>query len=102
MEPTNDSALRSFVPVAEDSHFPIQNLPYGVFRRPAVGDRPRVGVAIGDRVLDLAVLESRGLLRGPALAGRVVFGEPTLNAFMSLGREAWRQVRAEVSRLLRA
>ena len=59
MSPSNDPALRSFVPVAPDSHFPIQNLPYGIFRR--TGDMPRVGVAIGDHVLDLAVLEARWL-----------------------------------------
>ena len=35
MNPTNDPALRSFVPVPPVSHFPIQNLPYGVFRRQA-------------------------------------------------------------------
>src|SRR4051812_40292447 len=60
MNPTNDPALRSFVPVAPESHFPIQNLPYGVFRR---GPGPaRVGVAIGDAVLDLTLLEQCGLL----------------------------------------
>jgi fumarylacetoacetase len=46
MDP-NDPKLRSFVPVAPDSHFPIQNLPYGVFTTPA-NYTPRIGVAIGD------------------------------------------------------
>ncbi|MEK6249235.1 MAG: hypothetical protein N2C12_13720, partial [Planctomycetales bacterium] len=55
-----NSDFKSFVPVDDDSHFPIQNLPYGVFRS---GDRePRVGVAIGNNVLDLAELEQQGLL----------------------------------------
>ena len=59
MNPTNDPALRSFVPVAADSHFPIQNLPYGVFARRGE-DTPRIGVAIGEMVLDLALLAQRG------------------------------------------
>jgi fumarylacetoacetase len=101
MNPTNDPALRSFVPVPPESHFPIQNLPYGVFTRPG-GDGPHVGVAIGDRVLDLTVLEMRGQLRVPAPDGRRVFGGGTLNAFLALGRPAWSATRAAVSRLLRA
>jgi fumarylacetoacetase len=99
MDPTTDPALRSWVPVPPESHFPIQNLPYGVFRR--TGDVPRVGVAIGEHVLDLAAVEAAGLLDAPALRGRAVFGQPTLNDFMALGRPAWREARATVSRLLR-
>jgi fumarylacetoacetase-like protein len=48
----NDPKLRSFIDVAPDSHFPIQNLPYGVFSAKD-GLAPRIGVAIGDTVLDL-------------------------------------------------
>jgi fumarylacetoacetase len=100
MDPTTDPALRSWVAVAPESHFPIQNLPYGVFR-PRPGDLPRVGVAIGDHVLDLAALEAAGLLDTPALRGRAVFGQPALNDFMALGRRAWREARETISRLLR-
>ena len=52
----NDPALKSFIEVASDSHFPIQNLPYGIFR-PSIAAAPRVGVAIGDWVLDLAMIK---------------------------------------------
>src|SRR5690242_6414446 len=100
MDPTNDPSLRSFVPVAPESHFPIQNLPYGVFRRP--GEAPCVGVAIGDLVLDLALLEQENLLDVPSLRGRRVFAEPALNAFLALGRTAWGEARARISQLLRA
>jgi fumarylacetoacetase len=100
MDPTTDPALRSWVPVPPESHFPIQNLPYGIFR-PRPGDFPRVGVAIGDHVLDLAAVEAAGLFDTPALRGRAVFGQPTLNDFLALGRPAWREARAAVSRLLR-
>ncbi len=100
MDPTTDPGLRSWVPVDPESHFPIQNLPYGVFR-PRPGDAPRVGVAIGAHILDLAALEAAGLFATPALRGGAVFGQPTLNDFMALGRPVWREARATVSRLLR-
>src|SRR5437867_3931966 len=101
MNPTTDASLRSFLPVAVDSHFPIQNLPYGVFRRRS-GGLPSIGVGIGEYVLDLGVLEAHSLLTGPALRHHRVFGGRTLNAFMALGRAAWSEARAAVSRLLRA
>jgi fumarylacetoacetase len=100
MIPANDPGLRSFVSVAEDSHFPIQNLPYGVFKRRGERQR-RVGVAIGDQVLDLTVLEERGMLHVPA-AGGPVFAGGVLNAFLALGRSAWSTARAAISELLRA
>jgi fumarylacetoacetase len=100
MNPVNDPGLRSFVSVAEDSHFPIQNLPYGVFTR-RNDNRPHVGVAIGDQVLDLTVLEERGMLNLPASAGSV-FAGGSLNTFLALGRTTWSAARATISRLLRA
>ncbi len=101
MNPTNDPALRSFVPIPADGLFPIQNLPYGVFRRRAGGTTPAVGVAIGDFVLDLSVLEARGLLDGALARGRALFQQGSLNAFMALGPAAWSRVRSTISRLLR-
>jgi fumarylacetoacetase len=95
----NDPKLRSFVPVARDSHFPIQNLPYGVFTTPA-NYTPRVGVAIGELVLDLSVLEQAGLLE--PVPGERLFNRPTLNAFIERGPDVWRRARATVSDLLRA
>jgi len=96
----NDHLQRSFVPYPPDSHFPIQNLPYGVFRRP--GATPRIGVAIGDQILDLAELEGRGFFAELALGSEPVFQQPALNRFLSLGRDAWRRVRATLTRLLSA
>ncbi|MBP7147297.1 MAG: fumarylacetoacetase [Acidobacteria bacterium] len=100
LDQTRDPGLRSFVPVARDSHFPIQNLPFGVFR-PLPGGRPRVGVAIGEMVLDLSAIEEAGLFPGTVLAGRRVFGTGRLNEFLALGRNAWREARIAVSGLLR-
>ncbi len=93
----NDPALKSFIEVAEQSDFPIQNLPLGVFST-ASQPQARAGVAIGDWVLDLSVLESRGLLKP---AANTVFGDATLNAFIGLGRTVWRETREAISRLLR-
>ena len=91
--------LKSFVAVARDSHFPIQNLPYGVFTTPA-NYAPRVGVAIGDLVLDLSVLEQAGLI--DVVPGERLFNRSTLNAFIERGPEVWRRAREAISELLRA
>jgi fumarylacetoacetase len=78
--------------------FPIENLPYGVF---SVGaGTPRVGVAIGDQILDLSVMEAAGVLR-PA-PEQIVFDRPDINAFMALGASAWRSTRAAITDLLAA
>jgi fumarylacetoacetase len=83
----------SWVPVPDGSPFPLQNLPYGVFSRP--GETPRVGVAIGDHVLDLAGLAADGLL-----GRREWFAAASLNAFMAAGPAAWHPVRARLTELL--
>ncbi|MDH3283784.1 MAG: fumarylacetoacetase [Acidobacteriota bacterium] len=96
---TIEPGRKSFVPVMADSHFPIQNLPYGVFR-PSPGARARVGVAIGEMVLDLSLLEEAGLFDGPQLSNERVFRRPRLNELMALGRPAWREARARIAELL--
>lgn len=97
-DPTVDPALGSWIPVPVDSEFPIQNLPYGVFRRP--GEAARVGVAIGNRILDLDIVAEAGLLDGYAELPWGVFAQESLNPFMALGHEVWRAVRRRVSSLL--
>src|SRR6266540_2191302 len=101
--------LESFIEVPADSHFPLENLPFGVFQPKEA--RPRVGVAIGDLIVDLSVLEEVGHFRSsefqePALSasrtGRSVFSEDSLNAFLALGRPAWRKAREVVQHLLSA
>jgi len=94
----NDPKLRSFIDVDPSSDFPIQNLPYGMFFTPEQPDL-RVGVAIGDFVLDLAALEAAGLIRFDNAKG--VFAQPSLNAFMALGPAVWSKTRARISALLR-
>ncbi|WP_184259117.1 fumarylacetoacetase [Rhodopseudomonas rhenobacensis] len=92
----NDPSLRSFVTVDPRSDFPIQNLPYGVFST-ASQPSPRIGVAIGEFVLDLAALASAGLLDVPG----DVFAQGAINGFMALGLEAWSATRARISEVLR-
>ena len=90
--------MKSFIDVRPDSHFPIQNLPFGVFS-PA-GGAPRVGVAIGEFVLDLAVLEERGHFRAAEFQGVAAFSTGALNSFLALGRPAWRKAREVIQHLL--
>lgn len=96
LDDTTEPGRRSFIPVDVNSSFPIQNLPFGVFR-PAAG-QPRCGVAIGDFVLDLAVLDEAGML--PSLGEKGLFSDSTLNRFAALGRPAWRSLRCRLSQLL--
>ncbi|WP_108819523.1 fumarylacetoacetase [Pseudovibrio sp. Alg231-02] len=80
---------------APHCHFPIQNLPYGVFAKN--GEEPRCGVAIGDMVVDMAVLESAGLLKAGGTT--TVFDKPTLNDFMGLGKTSWDSIREQLTSL---
>jgi fumarylacetoacetase len=100
MDKTHDPALRAWVASANEpgAAFPIQNLPFGVFRRAGSADRFRIGIAIGDRILDLAACAEAGVFDTAEL--RAVCAEPDLNALMALGRPAARAIRAQVSALL--
>jgi fumarylacetoacetase len=90
-----DQASQSWVTVAAGSHFPLQNLPYGVF---SAGDGPgRAGVAIGELVLDLAALVEAGLLAG---GNPSWFSAGSLNRFMAAGPGAWTATRDRVTELL--
>ncbi len=99
---TLDPARRSWVPSANapDTDFPIQNLPFCVFRRD--GEAPRVGVAIGEEIVDVSAALARGLLHGEALPAAEACRESTLNALMALGRLPARALRTQLSELLRA
>ncbi len=85
LDRTHDPQLESWIESANvpGGDFPIQNLPFGVFRRKATKEPPRGGVAIGDQILDLAALE--------------VKTGPSLNGIAALGRPAWRRLRARLS-----
>ena len=93
---TIDKNLTSFIDIAADSDFSIHNLPYGIFSDTVDGKR-RAGVAIGEQVLDLSVLEAEGLL---SLDGGSYFDQPTLNAFIDSGRDNWTKARITIQTLL--
>ena len=90
--------LKSFIEVPVDSYFPIQNLPFGVFQ--PKGGKPRVGVAIGDLVVDLSVLEELDHFSSQEFRGEEVFSGDSLNGFLALGRPAWRKTREILQELL--
>src|SRR3954449_11194451 len=88
LDATHDPDLKSWVESANGpaSDFPIQNLPFGVFRRKGTQEKPRGGIAIGDQVFDLAAL---GIDTGP-----------TLNGIAAAGPAAWRRLRKQISKTL--
>jgi fumarylacetoacetase len=90
--------MRSWVESANapEGHFPLQNLPYGVFSR--WGELPRCGVAIGDYVLDLAALAEDGALFSEEAS--FAFHQPGLNDFMGLGAAEWAAARDRLMELL--
>src|SRR5437879_13736503 len=92
------SPLRSFIEVPADSHFPIQDLPFGIFE-PRDG-KARVGVAIGDLIVDLSVLDELGHFRSSEFRGRNVFSEDSLNAFLALGGRQCRKTAEFVHHLI--
>ncbi|KAI3973845.1 hypothetical protein MKX01_030421 [Papaver californicum] len=94
-------AMKSFVEVDADSHFPLENLPFGVFK-PSGEELPRPGVAIGNFVLDLSVITSAGLLNGQNLNNSDCFLQPSLNKFLAMGRPAWKEARSTIQKLLSA
>jgi fumarylacetoacetase len=102
LDETHDPALRSFVTSANDpdTDFPIQNLPLGAFSD-TLGPAPRLGVAIGDRVLDLTRAARSGRLDTALSDVRDACTASTLNALMALGQDRCRALRLEVSRWLR-
>ena len=91
------------MPYPADTHFTIQNLPYGVYRRRGQAGDAHVGVAIGDQVLDLHVLAEAGLFADAAhLQGGACFKSGALNEFMGLGKVAWDEARALLTQWLSA
>jgi fumarylacetoacetase len=92
--------LKTFIKVAPDSHFPLENLPFGVFQPKA--SNARVGVAIGDLIVDLSVMEELGHFRSPEFQNQKVFSDDSLNSFFALGRPAWRMTREILQHLLSA
>jgi fumarylacetoacetase len=94
----NNPELKSWVEVPVNSDFPIQNLPFGIFKTRYLS--PVAGVAIGSHVLDLVYLHENGFLDGLGLPTGI-FNQKYLNDFIALGRKTTRAVRNRISELLR-
>jgi fumarylacetoacetase len=105
LDSTNDPALRSWVDAANDpaSDFPIQNLPFGVFRRRAAraAAPPRVGVAIGDQIVDVVGCLEAGLLAPEEATAAAYCRSGRLNELMACGRERVSVLRRALSEALR-
>ena len=103
LDDTHDPALRSWVPSAHvaGTDFPIQNLPFGRFRR-AGGLQPwRIGVAIGEQVLDLAQVAEQPGWTDEQLEWLMPLAQGEMNHFLAQGPRARRAVRALLSQGLR-
>ena len=101
MNQTHDPGRISWVMSAQGhTDFPIQNLPYCVFRRRGAESFRAVGIAIGDEILDIGAARAAGGLTGRAAVAAQACTTPTLNALMALGPEHWSALRSEVSALL--
>lgn len=97
---TTHTSLQSWVSVPSGSDFPIQNLPYGIFK---IGNgAPRAGVAIGEQILDLSLLFEGGFLSNCGLPAKNVFAADTLNEYIALGKPVWAAVRKRLTELLTA
>ncbi|PIQ50194.1 MAG: fumarylacetoacetase [Cytophagales bacterium CG12_big_fil_rev_8_21_14_0_65_40_12] len=95
----NDPKLSTWVEIPENSDFPIQNLPFGIFKTDYLA--PGAGVRIGDLVLDLTYMYENGYFDGLELPAGI-FNQAYLNDFMALGKAKTREVRNRISELLSA
>ncbi|MCU0925752.1 MAG: fumarylacetoacetase [Hydrogenophaga sp.] len=100
---THDASVKSWLAAANvpGTDFPIQNLPFGVFRRAGSNEAFRGGVAIGDQILDLAALPRSLGMKGLAREAALACSEPVLNALLAMGSDAWRALRHALFAALR-
>ncbi|GET46250.1 fumarylacetoacetase [Capnocytophaga felis] len=88
--------LQTWIDVSEDSDFPIQNIPFGVFLTP--DDVVTIGTRIGDTAIDLGAMHRLGYFKGIALADDI-FSQDCLNDFISDGKKTWRLVRNRIAKI---
>lgn len=104
LDATHDQTTLSWVASANDPHgdFPVQNLPFGVFRRGGSNQTFRGGVAIGAEILDLCALAATGILSDELLAQALqLAAAPSLNGLMAEGPSVWQALRLALFGLLR-
>ena len=89
--------LTSWISYNEDCDFSIYNIPFGIFS--TKNKSPRVGIAIGDKVLDLAGVAKQGFFDKIKI-DKKVFSQNTLNDFISAGKPKTKKVRLTLQKLL--
>jgi fumarylacetoacetase len=101
---TNDPRAQSWLATANAPacDFPLQNLPFAIFRRENSTEALRGGVAIGDQIVDLAALAAAGIFEGDAARGVHAGAESSLNTLMQLGGPVWRALRSALFTSLQA
>jgi fumarylacetoacetase len=90
--------MKSWIAVPDNSDFPIENIPFGIFSTSGNG-APRAGIAIGKQILDLSVIHDAGLFDGLGITSGA-FNRSTLNDFIALGRPVWTATRNRIIDLL--
>src|SRR6185437_3209396 len=100
---THDPALECWVESARtpETDFPLQNLPFAVFRRAGSGEPFRGGVAVGAEIVDLAAAQAAGVFEGAAAKAAQAATGAALNALMAMGHAASSALRLALSRALR-
>ncbi|TMM56933.1 fumarylacetoacetase [Maribacter algarum] len=96
LESTNNPNKKTWLNVTENSDFPIQNIPFGVFLTRE--DIITIGTRIGDTAIDLGALHQLGYFEGIPLT-EDIFLQDTLNDFISDGKKTWRAVRNRISEI---
>jgi fumarylacetoacetase len=101
---THDPKRQSWVESANDgkTDFPIQNLPFAVFRPQGAEEEARVGVAIGDQIVDIGACRDAGLFKGKAFTAALACEVAALNSLMALGGDYWSPLRQRLVELLDA
>ena len=92
--PANDPAKKTWIPTPDQTDFPIQNIPFGVFL--TRDDIITIGTRIGDTAIDLGAMHQLGYFDGIPLTDDI-FLQDTLNDFISDGQKTWRLVRNRIS-----
>lgn len=101
MNNPNHPSLKSWLYSDRKSDFPIQNLPFGIFK-PKNRTNPRAGTRIGSAVIDLAVIAERGYFSDYGIPNKEVFSKPFLNDFIAMGKPVWTAVRSKLSEIFNA
>ena len=92
----NDINRKSWIQYESDSHFPIQNIPFGVFKD--LDKKIHIGTIIGDTIISLSKLEILGYFKGSSMKQNT-FQSDTLNPFLKQKKHVWREIRNSIANI---